>query len=420
MWGFLMVDRGRAYLAILTVVLAGVARSGDEAPEVSAQARRVHGAGLLFDGHNDLPWRLRDDGDVTFTRLDIGRRLDSGQTDIPRLREGGVKAQFWSVYIPTEQPHPARAVFEQMDIVHRMIERYPDSLALALSADDVERVAGQGKIASLIGIEGGVAIENNLALLRAFSRNGARYMTLTHGDTLDWADSATDDARHGGLTSFGERVVREMNRLGMLVDLSHVSVATMEDALRVTEAPVIFSHSSAYALAPHPRNVPDEILEKLRENGGVVMVNFFSGFIVADYARQLAEKRVEFRAKYTDRAEASKAFEEWFKSATFPRGTIADVADHIDHIVKVAGIGHVGIGSDFDGVTSVPAGLEDVSCYPRLTEELLRRGYSEGDVHKILGGNVLRVMRRAEDVSRGLMESTLPEVDGSATTDLNR
>jgi membrane dipeptidase len=397
-------------IAVVSLVLGTVGLADDPAP-ASERARKVHEAGLLFDGHNDLPWRLRDDGDVTFTTLDIARRLETGQTDIPRLREGGVKAQFWSVFIPTEQANPARAVFEQIDLVHRMIERYPDAFALALTADDVENAVKQGKIASLIGIEGGVAIENNLALLRAFYRGGARYMTLTHSDALDWADSATDDARHDGLTPFGERVVREMNRLGMLVDLSHVSVATMEDALRVTHAPVIFSHSSAYAIAPHPRNVPDEILTKVNDNDGVVMVNFFSGFIVPSYAKQLVDKRAELRAKYPNRAEATKAFEDWFKSAAFPRGTIADVADHIDHITKVAGLDHVGIGSDFDGVSSVPEGLEDVSCFPRLTEELLRRGYSETDIHKFLGGNILRVLRRAEEVARALQSSTRPDTD---------
>src|SRR5262245_7510147 len=251
----------RQFCASLVLLAASplvpVALGDEPSPEVSERARRVHASGLLFDGHNDLPWRLRTKGDMSFDRLDIGRRLDGGQTDIPRLRAGGVKAQFWSVYIPSEHPNPARTVTQQIDLVHRMVERYPDDLELALTADDVERIVKAGKIASLIGIEGGVAIENDLAQLRAFFALGARYMTLTHISTLDWADAATDDPKSDGLSPFGERVVKEMNRLGMLVDISHVSPATMADVLRVTQAPVIASHSSAYAVAPHLRNVPD-------------------------------------------------------------------------------------------------------------------------------------------------------------------
>ncbi len=378
---------------------------------ISDRARRVHDSGTLFDGHNDLPWRLRQDGDVKFETLDLAKRLPTGQTDIPRLREGGVKAQFWSVYIPSEHAHPARTVTEQIDIVHRMIERYPDAFALALSAEDVERAVKAGKIASLIGIEGGVAIEDDLAQLRAFHRLGARYMTLTHNTTLSWADAATDEHKHGGLTEFGERVVHEMNRLGMLVDISHVSPGTMDDVLRVSKAPIIASHSSAYALVPHPRNVPDEILKRLPKNGGVIMVNFFSGFIVPEYARKMADARKALKAKYPDVKEFNKAFSAWMKNDDSPRGTVATVADHIDHIAKVAGIDHVGIGSDFDGITAWPKGLEDVSCYPRLTEELLKRGYSEADVHKILGGNVLRAFRQAGEIAAQLQKTTRPEVD---------
>ena len=409
----------RNLIVIFTAVVSLVVRladsRGDDAsPPVSERARRVHASGLLFDGHNDLPWRLRADGDVKFETLDLAKRLSTGQTDIPRMREGGLKAQFWSVYIPSEHAHPARTVTEQIDIVHRMVERYPNDLEMAYSADDVERIVKSGKIASLIGIEGGVAIEDDLAQLRAFARLGARYMTLTHNVTLDWADAATDTPKHGGLTPFGERVVREMNRLGMLVDISHVSPDTMADALRVSQAPIIASHSSAYAIAPHPRNVPDAILKQLPKNGGVVMVNFFSGFIVPEYARKMTAVRAELRAKHHDPKAAARAFEEWFQSNRLPHGTIADVADHIDHIVKVAGIDHVGIGSDFDGITAWPAGLDDVSCYPRLTEELLRRDYSESDVHKILGGNVLRAFRAAGKVAERLRKTTKPEVDQPA------
>ncbi|MGE3818129.1 MAG: dipeptidase [Isosphaeraceae bacterium] len=380
-------------------------------PAVSERARRVHDAGLLFDGHNDLPWLLRAEGDMAFASHDLSQRLPKGQTDVPRLREGGVKAQFWSVYIPSDYPDPARTVIQQIDLVHRMVERYPETFAMAYDADDVERIVKAGKIASLIGIEGGVAIENDLAQLRAFHRLGARYMTLTHNVTLDWADAATDSPRHGGLSPRGERIVREMNRLGMLVDISHVSPDTMDDALRVSEAPVIASHSSAFAVAPHVRNVPDAILKRLPDNGGVVMVNFYSGFIVPEYARRLNEARREIREKHSDPREASRALNAWMRANPRPRGTLAMVVDHIDHIVKVAGIDYVGIGSDFDGITSSPEGLEDVSCFPRLTEELLNRGYSEADVHKILGGNVLRAFRRAGEVSRRLQKTTNPDVD---------
>lgn len=403
-----------AALFLLCASFGREIRADDALPPLSARAKRVHMAGLLFDGHNDLPWRLREDGDVKFETLDLSKRLSTGQTDIPRMREGGLKAQFWSVFIPSEQANPARTVTEQIDLVLRMVERYPDDMEMAYSAEDVERIVKAGKIASLIGIEGGVAIENDLAQLRAFARLGARYMTLTHNSTLDWADAATDAPKHGGLTPFGERVVREMNRLGMLVDISHVSPETMGDVLQVSRSPVIASHSSAYAIAPHPRNVPDEILKQIPKNGGVIMVNFFSGFIVPEYARKMTETRAELKAKYGDPKELSKAFEASFKANKLPRGTISDVVDHIDHIVKIAGIDRVGIGSDFDGITAWPVGLEDVSSYPRLTEELLKRGYSEGDVHKILGGNVLRAFRESGAVAKALAKTTKPEVDQPA------
>jgi membrane dipeptidase len=382
-------------------------------PPVSERARQVHASGMLFDGHNDLPWRLRTEGDFGLSKFDLSKRLDSGQTDIPRLREGGVKAQFWSVYIPSEHPNPARTVTEQIDLVNRMVDRYPDALEMAYTADDVERITQNGKIASLIGIEGGVAIENSLAQLRAFYTLGARYMTLTHNTTLDWADAANDAPKHDGLTPFGERVVKEMNRLGMLVDISHVSPATMADALRVSQAPLIASHSSAFAICPSPRNVPDEILKEVTKNGGVIMVNFFSGFVVPESGKIMRKVMDEMRTKYPDRAARTKAIDEWFKSegAKLSRGTYRDVADHIDHLVKVAGIDHVGIGSDFDGITMWPVGLDDVSSYPRLTDELLRRGYSETDIHKILGANVLRAFRQAGEVAKRLRATTPPEVD---------
>lgn len=399
---------------IIALALAfGPAAIADDAPPppLSERAKQVHAAGFVFDGHNDLPWALRQKGDVTFTKLDPGKRLDGFQTDIPRARAGGLKAQFWSVYIPSEQPHPARTVIDQIDLVHRMIERYPADLELALTADDVERIIKGGKIASLIGIEGGIAIEDDLAMLRAFARLGVRYMTLTHNATLGWADAATGKPTHDGLSPFGERVVREMNRLGIIVDISHVAPATMADALRVSKAPIIASHSGAFAIAPHPRNVPDDILQGLAKNGGIAMVNFYSGFVVPGAAKAGADARRELRAKFPDPVEYEKAYDRWSDEHPQPRGTVGQVVDHIDHIVKVAGIDHVGIGSDFDGITRWPVGLEDASCFPYITDELLRRGYSEPDIHKVLGGNALRVLRESGRVAAELQKTKAPEVD---------
>lgn len=401
--------------ALPLAALMGSARAAEDAPSakptVSERAAAIHAAGILIDGHNDLPWRLRDDGDLALEKFDLRTRLDSGHTDIPRLREGGVDAQFWSVYIPTDHPDPAQTVFQQIDLVYRMIEKYPDVFALATTADEVEQAVAEGKIASLIGIEGGVAIQEDLALLRTFARLGVRYMTLTHNGTLSWADAATDEPKHGGLTLFGERVVREMNRTGMLVDISHVSPDTMEDVLRVSQAPVIASHSSAKGICPHARNVPDDVLVRLRDNGGVVMVNFYPSFVVPGVSEKVAEARKAIREKYPDDADYRREYAAWAKANEREiRGDVKAVADHVDHIVKVAGIDHIGIGGDYDGIERTPVGLEDVSTYPRLTEELIARGYSEADIHKLLGGNVLRVMRKAEEVSRELKRTTCPDV----------
>jgi membrane dipeptidase len=296
-----------------------------------------------------------------------------------------------------------RDTLEQIDLVCRLVARYPDTFELALTADDVERIHGQGRIASLIGVEGGHSIQESLGALRQLYKLGARYMTLTHSDTLSWADSATDEAQHGGLTAFGEEVVREMNRLGMLVDISHVSADTMRDALRVSRAPVIASHSSAYGIAPHSRNVPDDVLKLIAENGGVVMVNFYSGYVVPEAARIRAdflEARRELKARFPDPSQYEAAVKRWDGAHPISAGTVRTVVDHIDHIAKVAGVDHVGIGSDFDGVSMVPHQLEDVSCYPYITQELLDRGYAEPDIIKILGTNILRALRTAEEVAK--------------------
>ena len=380
---------------------------------VGDHARELHASATLVDGHNDLPWKIRERGSSTFEKLDIAQPQKELHTDIPRLRAGGVKVQFWSVYVPASTGHDGKALsttLEQIALVKAMMARYPDVFELAGSVDDVERIVRAGKIASLIGVEGGHSIENSLSVLRQLYKEGARYMTLTHSETLDWADSATDEERHGGLTPFGEAVVREMNRLGMLVDLSHVSPATMLHALRVTKAPVIFSHSSARAMADHPRNVPDDVLRATATNGGVVMVNFYPGFVVpssAERSRKAIPLFRQWREKYGRDSEGLRAeFRRWSLENPIDKGSIHDVLDHIDHIVKVAGIDHVGLGSDFDGIDAVPAGLEDVSTYPKITQGLIDRGYSDEAIRKILGGNLLRVFRQAEAVSRELQQKT--------------
>lgn len=377
---------------------------------LSDEALRIHRTSLLIDGHNDLPWRLRTEFGASLEKCDLTQlhAPDKLQTDIPRLRQGGVGGQFWSVYVPVETMQAGTALrdtLEQIDLVNQIIARHRDAFELALSADDVERIHRQGKIASLIGVEGGHSIQDSIGALRQLYRLGARYMTLTHSDTLAWADAATDEAKHGGLSPFGEEVVREMNRLGMLVDISHVSPETMQDALRISRAPVIASHSSAYAVAQHARNVPDDVLKQIAENGGVVMVNFFSGFIEPGSARIMADMfavRRKFSAEFNDNEqEVEAAVKRWRQEHPISPGTVHTVVDHIDHIVKTAGIDHVGLGSDFDGVSMTPVQLEDVSCYPYITQELLNRGYQEEQIRKILGGNALRALRKAEEVARG-------------------
>jgi len=378
--------------------------------KLTDQARQIHREALLIDGHNDLPWMFREKDDLSFRRIDLRRPQKDLHTDIPRLIEGGVGAQFWSAFVPASTVKKNIAVkqtLEQIDVIHRMVRTYPDVFEMALTADDIVRIRKKGKIASLIGVEGGHSIDNSLGVLRMLYQLGVRYMTLTHADTLDWADSATDKARHNGLTEFGEQVVREMNRLGMLVDISHVSAATMKHALRVSKAPVIASHSSAFALADHPRNVPDDVLELVKKNGGVIMVNFYSGFITPEGARRsrdIFQVMRDMQAKYPKEADFRSAMEQWKKDNPMPRGSIHTVVDHIEHIVKTAGIDHVGLGSDYDGITSTPHQLEDVSCYPYITQELLNRGYNKEQILKILGANVLRVLRQTEETARQMQK----------------
>jgi membrane dipeptidase len=369
------------------------------------RARRLLREAPVIDGHNDYPWEVRQKAGLDLAKLDLRQPQPSIMTDFARLAAGGVGGQFWSVYVPsppvgTPVSASVTQVLEQIDVVHRMIERYPDKLALALTAADVERAIGQGRIASLIGMEGGHAIDSSLGLLRMMHRLGARYMTLTHSLNVPWADSGTDTPAADGLTPFGEEVVREMNRLGMLVDLSHTSPATMIDALRVSSAPIIFSHSSARGVADVPRNVPDEVLRLLPKNGGIVMVTFVPQFIspaVVAYNRAENEERARLTAQPGSTPESvNKAIEARRAASPPPRATLAQVADHIDHIRKLAGTDYIGLGGDFDGITTVVQGLEDVSTYPTLVAELLRRGYSDEDIRKIANRNILRVMRGAE------------------------
>ncbi|MEM8681681.1 MAG: dipeptidase, partial [Planctomycetota bacterium] len=372
--------------------------------KLTDQARELHERAILVDGHNDLPWNIRMGG--SFDKLDISQPQPRMDTDIDRLREGGMDVQFWSVWVPADTMFDGSSLtttLEQIDIVEAMVERYPETFGLARSVADVERLVAEGKIASLIGVEGGHSIENSLQVLRQLYDRGARYMTLTHSLSLDWADSATDEQKLGGLSPFGEEVVREMNRLGMLVDLSHVSEACMEDALRVSTAPVIFSHSSARAIADHPRNVSDAILRKVRDNGGVVMINFYSGYLLPAGA-QRGVARMEYRQKlqqqYRDDKKAIRGeLQKWDAAHPGDQGDIGIILDHIDHIVEVAGIDHVGLGSDFDGIPYTPRQIEDVSDYPNLTQGMLDRGYSEEDIVKVLGGNLLRVLRETENVA---------------------
>ncbi len=383
-------------------------------PNSTAQAvvRQLLREVPLIDGHNDLPWQYRARGN-DLSAIDLGRDTSKVSppvvTDIPRLRAGSVGAQFWSVYVPPTPPGPpaVQAVLEQIDVVHQMVRRWRATFELALTAADIERIHRDGRIASLIGIEGGHSINNTLAVLRMTFALGARYMTLTHTRNTDWADAAGDQPTHRGLTRFGEEVVREMNRLGMLVDLSHVTDETMRAALKVSQAPVIFSHSSTCAVCNCPRNVPDDVLELTARHGGIVMVCFLPGYLTprAYTALRAAEaEKARLRKLYPEpSARFRKAMAAWRrKHPAAHLSSLNDVADHIDHVRKVAGIDHVGIGSDFDGFEGTTDGLEDVSCYPALLAELMRRGYPPEDIRKLAGLNLLRVFREVESVSARL------------------
>jgi membrane dipeptidase len=399
------------YSLLLPLVLLGACSTtgtqsgGVNGSEAAARVRALLSTTPLVDGHNDLPWAVRqyETAPHDVVAYDLRRRTP-GHTDIGRLRQGRVGAQFWSVYIPHNaiEEGAAKTQLEQIDIAHQIIQRYPDVFELALTSADAERIFRSGRIASMLGMEGGHAIENSLGALRAFYDLGVRYMTLTHSANIDWADSCCALREHGGLTEFGREVVREMNRLGMLVDLSHVSAESMHEALEVTEAPVIFSHSSARAITDHPRNVPDDVLRRLRENGGLVMVTFVPSFINTEVLQwsQLPPTRR--------------------RDTPAPSATIDDVIRHIEHVRDVAGINHVGIGADYDGIDSTPVGLEDVSTYPVLFTELARRGWSDADLRRLAGENAMRVWREAERVAARLRQqrpastATIQALDGGS------
>lgn len=399
-----------AALALASPLAAQQAAPGPAVDPATATAHAALEAAPVFDGHNDVPNQLRDRTQNRINAFDFedtshtatGPDVAAMQTDLARLRQGKVGAQFWSVYVPytADEPRAVQQVIEQIDVTRRLIDRNPASLRFVTTADQVERAMAEGRIASLLGMEGGHSIGSSLAVLRQLHALGARYMTLTHNSNTPWADAATDDPRFGGLSDFGQDVVREMNRLGMLVDLSHVSEATMMDALDVAKAPVIFSHSGARAVDGHPRNVPDSVLARLPENGGIVMVVALPRFI-SERVRQWTASRAgeEARLKGLWQGQPAKVTEllaAWDKANPEPKATIRDMADHIDHIRKVAGVEHIGIGGDFDGMPSGPQGFEDVRGYPLLFAELARRGYSQAELEMIASRNILRVMRAAE------------------------
>ena len=392
------------YLVIIALFLFCSPIALSDAETLEARVGKILKRTPLIDGHNDLPilYTMRAGGDLS--KLPFRGNLEviakPTHTDLPRMRKGMVGAQFWSVFIPITkyagEPGDTGKVLKQIDIVHRLVEENQSDLEIALTADDILRIHGEGKIASLIGVEGGHAIENSLATLRMLYNLGARYMTLTHSKGLSWADSATDVRQVGGLTEFGVAVVKEMNRLGMLVDLSHVSVSTMNQALDASSSPIIFSHSSAAGITPHPRNVSDELLLRLKENNGIIMITFFPSYISQRVDRAWKDIQEKAKKKTGTAEQRRQFFYEQVSSNRVPKSSISDVADHIDHVRNLIGSDYIGLGSDYDGMPGAPIGLEDVSKFPALFVELLKRGYSETEIEKIAGQNLLRVMRENE------------------------
>jgi len=405
-----------AIVVLCALCIAGF--TAEQEDRFLKQAKEILREVPLIDGHNDLPWQIREKFKNHMQEVDLmdTTKLDPPfHTDIPRLKTGMVGGQFWSVYVPVERKgaDAVHDVLEQIDIVYLFVEKYPKDFEMAYTAADIQRIHKKGKVASLIGIEGGHCINNSLGVLRQLFRSGARYMTLTHWSGTDWADAATADPKHNGLTPFGELVIKEMNRLGMLVDLSHVSAQTMNKVLDIARSPVIFSHSSARAISGHPRNVPDDILKRLPSNGGVVMVNYALLFVSEEHRKWNSTEEAE-KARLKDLfignpEEIKLQTENWQKANPKPQVTLQQLADHIDHIRKTAGIDHVGLGADLDGITETPVGLKDVSAYPALMAELLRRGYTKEEVKKVAGLNVLRVMKKTEQNAAILQQEVAPQ-----------
>ena len=404
------VTRAISAAAMLLVATPALSQAID--PAVQKRIDRILKRTPLIDGHNDLPEQLRENYKMSVEGLASGgaQRENPLMTDMARLREGRVGGQFWSVWIDGtyKGDEAIRMTIEQIDIVTRLIKAYPNDLALASTADDIERIHKIGRVASLIGVEGGRQIGGSLAALRQFYRLGARYMTLTHNQTTEWADSGTDEPKYDGLSPFGVEVVKEMNRLGMLVDISHVAPATMKDAIAASRAPVIFSHSDVAALNPHPRSVPDDVLQLLPENGGVIMITFVPPFLSAEvwaWARERSAEEARLKSLFSfSKAKVDESLKAWDQAHPRPEAQISTVADHIEHAVKIAGHDHVGIGGDLDGIPYPVAGLGGVEAYPRLFAELIRRGWSDKDLAKLAGGNILRVLRRAEAVASSMKD----------------
>ncbi len=403
----------RIFLAVVFSLAISLTTQGQQPLSkpivLTEEAKQLHNSCLVIDGHNDLMWEVRKQSSGDFQKLDIAKRQPQIHTDIPRLREGNLGAQFWSVWVPVEKGDTSfLTTLEQIELVHKMVETYPDTFELATTAADIERISQDGKIASLIGVEGGHCIQESLSNLNHFYERGARYMTLTHSDSLSWADSSTDAPRSGGLSPFGHQVIQRMNQLGMMVDISHVSVDTMNAAMDVSQAPVIFSHSSARAVANTPRNVPDEILKRVHDSEGIIMVNFYSSFVVPSSAIRYT-KRKDLQRELSERLDPAQVkvhLAKWDRENPVEQGTVHHLLDHIDHLADVAGWQHVGLGGDFDGVDTLPKGMEDVSKYPYITQGLLDRGYTHEQIRGILGGNLIRVMKQVEQVAQGMKKSS--------------